>query len=248
MANCIICHRKIGMLDYKIKKNNGSCICEECVTQAGIPSYSVDRLELMKDDEVCAYLEKRKGIKNIFTATDDVEGYIKVDEGHRLIKAGIHIVAIDEIIGFDIVEDGMSVSKGGLGTAVAGGLLFGQAGAIAGAVLGKKKTTDVCSSLDLIIILKDSYLKNLTLRFLYGKISRHSAEYVAAQQTAKKCLKLLKRVTEVPEEQDTAKAEPVEKNYSVADEILRFKQLLDDGIITQEEFEFQKRKLLGMTN
>lgn len=33
-------------------------------------------------------------------------------------------------------------------------------------------------------------------------------------------------------------------NISAADEILKFKQLLDEGIITKEEFEQQKRKLL----
>ena len=37
-----------------------------------------------------------------------------------------------------------------------------------------------------------------------------------------------------------------EKNFSVADEIRKFKSLLDDGIITQEEFDAQKKKLLGL--
>lgn len=248
MANCIICHCKIGMFDSKLKNYNDNCVCEKCLNQAGVSVGSTKRLALMSDEEICAYLEKRKGIKDFFTATDAVENYIEADEKHRFIKAEYCFVAIDEIIGFDIVEDGVSVTKGGLGTAVAGGLLFGKTGAIAGAVLGKKKTTDVCLSLDLIIILKDSYLENLTIRFLYGEVSRHSAKYVAAQQMAKKCLKLLERVAGVPEEQDKIETEPVEKSCSAVDEILRFKQLLDDGIITQEEFEFQKKKLLGMTN
>jgi hypothetical protein len=34
------------------------------------------------------------------------------------------------------------------------------------------------------------------------------------------------------------------QNMSTADEIMKFKKLLDDGIITKEEFEEQKRKLL----
>lgn len=33
---------------------------------------------------------------------------------------------------------------------------------------------------------------------------------------------------------------------SVADEILKFKQLLDMGAITQEEFDKKKKELLGM--
>ena len=38
---------------------------------------------------------------------------------------------------------------------------------------------------------------------------------------------------------------PSSNNFSVADEIRKLKQLLDEGIITQEEFDEQKRKLLN---
>ena len=34
--------------------------------------------------------------------------------------------------------------------------------------------------------------------------------------------------------------------YSEADELMKFKKLLDDGIITSEEFESKKRQLLGL--
>ena len=37
-----------------------------------------------------------------------------------------------------------------------------------------------------------------------------------------------------------------QESYSAADEIRKFKGLLDDGIITQEEFDAAKRKLLGL--
>ena len=37
-----------------------------------------------------------------------------------------------------------------------------------------------------------------------------------------------------------------EMSTSVADEIIKFKALLDSGVITPEEFEHKKRKLLGM--
>lgn len=36
------------------------------------------------------------------------------------------------------------------------------------------------------------------------------------------------------------------KNYLSADEILKYKQLLDEGIITQEEFDVKKKQLLGL--
>ena len=40
-------------------------------------------------------------------------------------------------------------------------------------------------------------------------------------------------------------AAPAAEPASVADELLKFKQLLDMGAITQEEFDAQKKQLLG---
>lgn len=39
---------------------------------------------------------------------------------------------------------------------------------------------------------------------------------------------------------------PITNELSAADEIRKFKQLLDDGIITQEEFDSKKKQLLGL--
>lgn len=36
------------------------------------------------------------------------------------------------------------------------------------------------------------------------------------------------------------------QSLSAADEIMKFKQLLDNGIITQEEFDIKKKQLLGI--
>jgi len=45
----------------------------------------------------------------------------------------------------------------------------------------------------------------------------------------------------------TAPTGKVEKDmYDVADEIRELKDLLDDGILTQEEFDAKKKQLLGI--
>ncbi|WP_151737476.1 SHOCT domain-containing protein [Paenibacillus tengchongensis] len=48
-----------------------------------------------------------------------------------------------------------------------------------------------------------------------------------------------------PFEAESVPSEDNSQPFSVADEILKFKQLLDAGVITQEEFDQQKAKLLG---
>jgi len=41
------------------------------------------------------------------------------------------------------------------------------------------------------------------------------------------------------------KTKPNHTDVSSADEIKRFKELLDQGVITQDEFEIKKKQLLG---
>ncbi|MBQ4601415.1 MAG: SHOCT domain-containing protein [Clostridia bacterium] len=58
-----------------------------------------------------------------------------------------------------------------------------------------------------------------------------------------KCNSTDLRVINGEEEQSSV---PAAGNASVADELKKFKELLDLGIITEEEFNTQKAKLLGM--
>ena len=46
-------------------------------------------------------------------------------------------------------------------------------------------------------------------------------------------------------ERDSVEVE-VANNVSAADEIMKFKELMDAGIITEEEFELKKKQLLGL--
>ncbi len=54
----------------------------------------------------------------------------------------------------------------------------------------------------------------------------------------------LTKEVQVPE-MPKPSAKPLNPNISVADEIRKFKELMDEGIISKEEFEEQKNNLLG---
>lgn len=66
------------------------------------------------------------------------------------------------------------------------------------------------------------------------------------------CDKILKEITTDPEiENNSSEPEPLilDPDYSItsaADEIRKYKSLLNDGIITQEEFEAKKKQLLNL--
>lgn len=67
-------------------------------------------------------------------------------------------------------------------------------------------------------------------------------------QIFKICNKISELISDAKEniKEQARKSSLIGENGSVADEILKFKQLLDMGIITQEEFEEKKRQLLNL--
>ena len=57
----------------------------------------------------------------------------------------------------------------------------------------------------------------------------------------------IRRLSEAEyEKEKTSTANSTGVNVSPADELKKFKQLLDEGIITSEEFDAKKRQLLGL--
>ena len=157
---------------------------------------------------------------------------------------------IQNILAFEVLENGYSLTKGGLGMAAAGGLLFGGAGAIVGAVVGGKKSKQVISSLQLKLILRDPMHPIRYINFIESNTKKDSSLYKGAiariyeaAATIKVMIEEHERVIVKAEEDRDEKAEQGWKNQ-VADELLKLKSLLDQKVITKEEFAKQKKKLL----
>lgn len=142
-----------------------------------------------------------------------------------------------DIIDFSLDEDGQTITSGGLGTAAAGALLFGPAGAVVGAVVGKKNA-GACESLTITVTTKDMERTTLTHSFISAKVKKDSYDYKTASKEARECASKLTQIIAMNQPQETGQP-------STADELLKMKQLLDCGAITQEEFDALKKKLLS---
>lgn len=168
-----------------------------------------------------------------------------VDEAHekwavvKNKKTPPKIYNFNDILGYEILENGGSILKGHAGSAVVGGLLFGAVGAIAGASR-KKKEISTCKSLTLSITINDSAFPRLILPFISSEVKTDSLLYKSAIETAKTISSQLEYMQNKGKDIKPAQTE------SSADEIKKFKSLLDDGVITQEEFEAKKKQLLGL--
>lgn len=147
-----------------------------------------------------------------------------------------------DIIDCDLIEDEDSITKGGLGRAVAGGLLFGGVGAVVGGITGGKKTKSIVNSMKIKITVNDMTDPVAYVTLISAPTKTSSFIYKTAEKTAHEILSAIAVILN----ENAASNPAAEVSMSETDEIRRYKQLLDDGIISQEEFETKKKQLLGI--
>ena len=156
-----------------------------------------------------------------------------------------NVYSFDSVLAYELIEDGVTTIKGGVGAAVAGGVLFGGVGAVVGAATGKKKTSGKCKSLRIKITLNNMNHPVEYIELLERKnVSKNSRYYKKRYAYAQEILSIMQIMTsknKTPKASHTYSAQP-----SAADEIRKYKELLDDGIITEAEFNAKKRQLLNL--
>lgn len=258
-AACAICGQEIGFKVFQIK--NKEWICSECHKKCTAlnKKLPIKYMPAEKLKEVVnEYDEYRQSLK-AFTATKRIDIFMQFDENQKLwfindgfiggVKNPV-IYNYSDIIDFELLEDENSITKGGLGRAAAGGLLFGGVGAVVGGVTGGKKSKAVCSSLRLRITVKDMNKSAVYVNFLNVDTKKSSFVYKARFDYAQQCVATLQLICDQLEAEAAATAaeagQAPSSSLSAAEEIKQFKELMDAEIITAEEFEAKKKQLLGL--
>ena len=147
-----------------------------------------------------------------------------------------------DITGYTPNIDGHEVKKHhGVARAVTGGILFGGAGAIVGAVTGGKQY-DVISNISITVFLSDDSSFENTI--LSTETKPGSLTFQGAKGELDSWCNLLDRI--INDNQSQTSQPTITTKPSTADEIRKYKGLLDDGIITQDEFDKKKSELLNI--
>ncbi len=243
---CCIC----GNPNAKEKLANG-WICFNCIKKSGgFLSGDETFKDVTKEKVLRCTEEHEKNLELLaqFNPTKKIKDFLYIDETKRQwlvpdkIKDPI-VMSYDDIISVSIQKNGNTVTSGGIAEAAAGGMLFGTPGAIVGASIGKKTSQEVISTLFLIITTRNKRLPQVYI-FLHNKgtISEGTTAYNYL------LLDMERILSEISIMQADANARPqnTSNTLSDADEILKYKKLFDEGIITQEEFEAKKKLLLGL--
>lgn len=239
MANiCPVCGGKLGLLNRE--KSADGLICASCsnffYSKLGFRAAKQPTATLA---DYWATLEQRR---KVFKETDSIyDGdalFVSIDKtnwlfcfGHRGGDKGPRMIySFDEVAGYESdAPDDLTVTeaKGGIGRAVIGAAVAGPVGAIVGAATAKTETRKGSRSKE-----------NVSIRFTLplGETSLPTTVYPGGMTAF---LKRCKVSQEKPRVTDQVTS-------STADELLKFKQLLDMGAITEAEYNAKKAQLLGL--
>ena len=240
---CAVCGGKTNALT-RVKLKDGF-LCGTCKTWCS----SFLDIKSMSSEDARAHIAKALRDEEIYKSlvpTDSVGRHFVVFGNDKMWSCSVkkgetpYLFSFDDIINYELLEDGTSITKGGLGTAAVGAFLFGGVGAIVGGSLGKKQS-DIVHKIGIRISTKIPLMSHIEISVFSGETKRGGIIYRSSKEVALKILSLLDQITS-----SHAPVSNGEPTLSEADEILKFKQLLDSGIITQEEFDAKKRQLLDL--
>lgn len=193
------------------------------------------------------YCEKNKLASAYFKDTEHF-GLLHVDADHKIWyiedtrKKELRnplIFQFSQFKSYSVIEDGETIQKSGAGRAVAGGLLFGGIGMVAGGLSGRK-TQEVVNKMGINVQIDSEWVDNIEITLITSETKKGSMIYNLAKKNVKGYTDLLDKI--LPKNAGNVSNAPV----STADELIKYKSLMDSGAISKEEFEAVKKKLLGI--
>lgn len=134
-------------------------------------------------------------------------------------------------------------TKGRMGSALVGGALAGPVGATIGASRGKKSTVDLTTK-DVTITKGPMFVKDPILTVKLRSIETGSVKAFHAVATVGKKLDDANAFFKFREGRQNV--EQLQPEQSPVEQVKELKELLDLGIITQEEFDTKKKELLNL--
>lgn len=184
--------------------------------------------------------------KNSFTITTAV-GSVLIDENTKrwaVYKSEqSQIYDFKDIVRVELDENGNKyVSQNGVLRAVVGSAVFGGVGAIVGATTATKSHT--INSLNVIVYTSRISDPVITIPLIISPVSDSSALYSRNKSDA---IKLMGMLNAIVVQNEPAKVENVSA-ISNADELAKYKKLLDEGAISEEEYKEVKSKILNSIN
>ncbi|MBE6677936.1 MAG: hypothetical protein E7597_03980 [Ruminococcaceae bacterium] len=137
-----------------------------------------------------------------FKPTKKVEKYFYVDEVNKqwcvpCSKESKAVYNFSDLLDFELIENGNTVTGGSIGRAIAGGLIFGERGAVIGGMTGKQKQT--CNKLQIKITVKDLKHPALFITFIDFEVKKDGIIYRETIKSVEEIASLLQVIKSMNE-------------------------------------------------
>lgn len=197
---------------------------------------------LSADDKLRNWLEA-----NNFTISTFVNN-VMIDENtrrwaiYKLDSDESQIYSFSDISKVELDENGNKyVSQNGVMRAVVGSTILGGVGAVVGATTADRSHT--VNSLNVIVYTPNISTPVITIPFITSPMPDSSRAYQSAKADA---IKLAGALNAIAMQNAPAKPDAPAAVASAADELAKYKKLLDEGAISEEEYASVKRRLLNL--
>lgn len=255
---CPVCGNPVkGIIGiYKIKDNQK--LCADCSHKLAMDPSMIPCQTPEDIKKHFKYREENLKLFQNFSTTREIfcgDTYFREDANMKKWYCTVNknptnptLFGYDEIIDYELTENGIQVASGGITSAIAGGAIAGSVGAIVGSNIGKKKSQSTVTSMKMRISLNNPYITQELINFVFvgEEFKVGSFSYNERKGRANNLISLLDSMCAKAAAEKTLAANSAQPSaLSSADEILKFKNLLDSGIISQEEFDAKKKQLLG---
>lgn len=153
---------------------------------------------------------------------------------------------LDDIIKMELLEDNSTVFKkslvGTIGRSIVGGVLAGGVGAVIGGTTGKSSVNKTPESIVVKFYLKDTQNPSFTFVILDSHKCSKSDKIKFAPNARIFAMGLCDTITSYKAQQEDNKGE----STSNIDLLTKLADLKEKGLLTEEEFNTEKKKLLGI--
>lgn len=244
---CALCGQISKKKFSSLSLDTGDFVCNQCKSHIDI-DYSHFRTMSLR--EAREYINIRKNNLKLLEAfkqdrkLEFATGYMYIDlsskfwyvEEYSFFNSYYNpqIYSFESIINYNLIKDGDTISQGRLGRALIGGILAGGIGALIGASISDYES--VVKSLLVNISIDNKYRTSICLPIIDQETKLDSLTYENKIDDLNNILASLDYMISKSKKNLTSSL--------IADEILKLKKLMNQGIITKDEFERQKNKLL----
>ncbi|WP_136603829.1 SHOCT domain-containing protein [Paenibacillus dokdonensis] len=180
-------------------------------------------------------------------AFDDINKKICIIDNSVTKVVGYKDLLESQVL-IDNIQETITSRKSQLGGAIVGSILAGGVGAVIGGLSGKTKTSNIIKKVELKITINDTKHPVQTVTFLDDQngVSKEDEAFRKASKQADYWQGLISVLMKQADEEDNPSNPKIfDQKNSLADELTKLVELHKNGILTKEEFESQKGKLLA---